>query len=538
MWPIIHLSIYLSLLSLGICHANELVASNSVNGINNLGEKETTDFYGPANPAFEYNDFSSTPTSRDDRLSEVPYYKHLNSDLMNLDQFMHYDLPVSGQCSNVTLNQHTPYIRYLNRLLMLSYLYEVQKDIVLTLKKLNLNQSKCHVNWVQFLKKCDAKSTDMKTFLRRAQQIVSQPDAVLPQDHSFKKFSENWFNSFDSRNHYDIAMVRLREYHCLQKNTNCYKDNASLINNLEQICEQDQKLFLSICSEVDQGYGYSQIPLIKELIASSNAMVVINGSGEGLGCLERFSEQNKYHEKRNDDLKYTFGPAHYFIKTKLPQRFHLGRLFLPGALKEFDDKGLKEFLYVEVTPTATHTPTATPTPTPLIVKTATPTPTPKPTKTPTPAPKIVATSTPIPIKKSAFLMACEKLDKENSELVKVDMDQLKADFVFSEVVVKKLHENLQKFQTRQALQDMKDFDNLGTKAVPVKLIFLKYLIENNEHQGLFNMRAILGDKFYVQNDLDKFKKNQANPARFILIQNNADTGNKWQIWIKRDTTRP
>lgn len=513
-----------------------LLAANHL--ATSLGEKESTDFYGPTNPSFEYNDFSSAPTSRDDRLSEVPYYKHLNVDLMGLDHFLHYDLPVSGQCSNVSLGQHANYIRYLYRLVVLSYLYEANMSMSTTLKKLNINNHPCQLNWSKVLKQCEAKSSDMKTFLRRAGQIVSQSELILPQDHSYKKFSESWWQLFsDKNNKTDTTSIRLRQI-CKDKKMNCENDLVGMQKNLGEVCEKDRQSFLLICSELDQGHGYSEIPLVKDLISSSNAMAIINGSGEGVGCLTRYQEQNKYRETRNTELEMMFVPLFNSIKSNLPSRFQLGRLFLPGALKEFDDKGLKEFLFAEATPTATPTKAPTPVATPLIVKTATPTPTPKPTKAPTPVPKIVVIATPVPVKKSAFLLAAEKLDKEHLDQVKVDMDQLKTDLVFSASVVSKLHENLKKFQTRQALQDMKEFDFLGTKAVPVKLIFLKYLIENNEHQGLFNMRAILGDSFYVQNDLDKFKKGQANPNRLILILNNADTANRWQIFVKRETTKP
>lgn len=503
-----------------------------------LGEKQSVDFFGPSNPAFEYNDFSPEPLSRDDRLSEIPYYKYLNIDLMTLGQFLQYELPVSNLCSNVSLDQHANYIRYLNRLLVLSYLYEASLVNSSTLKKLNINNHSCHVNWPKMLKRCETRTSDMKIFTRRATQIAAQNELLLPQNHSYKKFTEGWLQTLaDKKNKSDVASLRLRQ-HCENKKLNCNNNLPIIEKAMGEICEHDQELFLSICSELDQGHGYSSIPLVKELIASSNAMVIVNGSGEGLGCLSRYQEENKYRETRNVALELMMVPLFNSIKTNLPGRFHLGRLFLPGALKEFDDKGLKEFLYAEATPAATPSQTPTPIATPLIVRTQTPTPTPKPTKTATPAPKIVRTPTPISIIKSAFLVATEKLEKENLDQVKVEMDQFKNDFVFSENVVKKLHDNLKKFQTRQALQDMKEFDFLGTKAVPVKLIFLKYLIENNEHQGLFNMRAILGDKFYVLNDLDKFKKNQANPSRLILILNNADTGNRWQIYIKRETTKP
>jgi hypothetical protein len=280
----------------------------------------------------------------------------------------------------------------------------------------------------------------------------------------------------------------------------------------------------------------SKIKLPTEIILGSNVANVINEQGNAKECLDRFSKLNAEKESSYAIWTKMLPTLYLYVKDNLPARFLQGRLFLPGALKEFDDKGLKEFLFVENTPT----PTPSPTPTPIIVvtKVATPTPTPKIviTKTPTPTPS--PTPTPILVKKSSFLLACEKLDREKLAQVELDMDLFKQDLNLTPEIVEKLKTRLTPFQTRQALQDMKEYDKFGTKEVPVKLVFLKYLIETSQHQGLFNMRAVLGNNFYVQNDIDKTSKGNYYPARLILLKNDESTNNRWVISILSDTKKP
>ena len=91
-----------------------------------------------------------------------------------------------------------------------------------------------------------------------------------------------------------------------------------------------------------------------------------------------------------------------------------------------------------------------------------------------------------------------------------------------------LEEPLKDYQTRQALQDMKTYDKLGSTSEPVRLTFIKYFIDKNSHQGLFNITGILGSSFWVKNDIDNFP----NPV-YVEVRNDASTGNVWQIIVKK-----
>jgi hypothetical protein len=75
---------------------------------------------------------------------------------------------------------------------------------------------------------------------------------------------------------------------------------------------------------------------------------------------------------------------------------------------------------------------------------------------------------------------------------------------------------------------MKSYDLLGSKEAPVGLVFLKFLIDTENHQGLYNIVQVLGEKFYVMNDLEK----KSDP-HYIEFKNDASTRNRWQIILLR-----
>ena len=49
-----------------------------------------------------------------------------------------------------------------------------------------------------------------------------------------------------------------------------------------------------------------------------------------------------------------------------------------------------------------------------------------------------------------------------------------------------------------------------------------------EHHGLWNIISVMGDKFYVSNEID----GAFNPQpEFIQLVNNESTGRQWQFYI-------
>jgi uncharacterized protein (DUF2249 family) len=73
---------------------------------------------------------------------------------------------------------------------------------------------------------------------------------------------------------------------------------------------------------------------------------------------------------------------------------------------------------------------------------------------------------------------------------------------------------------------MKIEQKLGSKDLPLLLLYLKFLIEFKRHGALYNMINILGNKFYVLNDLDD------DPTPYLIeLKNEQKTNWNWQIYI-------
>ena len=119
--------------------------------------------------------------------------------------------------------------------------------------------------------------------------------------------------------------------------------------------------------------------------------------------------------------------------------------------------------------------------------------------------------------------------KDNLERVSVDMIKLIEDYPLSQKILSKISKPLKVYQTRKALEDMKSFDKLGTKEQPLRLLFLKYLIDFEQHQGLYNITSVIGDSFFALNDIEKKK----SPVK-IEIKNDETTNYMWQIYILKN----
>ena len=54
-------------------------------------------------------------------------------------------------------------------------------------------------------------------------------------------------------------------------------------------------------------------------------------------------------------------------------------------------------------------------------------------------------------------------------------------------------------------------------------------MDTDKHQGLFNLQAVIGEKFYVLNDFE----NKEIP-QYIKLENSEKTKFRWQIYILED----
>lgn len=228
-------------------------------------------------------------------------------------------------------------------------------------------------------------------------------------------------------------------------------------------------------------------------------------------------------------FQHLFQTLRAHLENQYQERFLQGRVFFYGSGKEFEEKGLNN-LYVMEQPLK-------------IAELVTEEELPKQVSVPK-SKEVQKKSTPVvknqprsekkeivEIKekqKSAFLLAAEARATQRLDQVEVDMLKLKYDYVFSLSMLNKLSERLKVFMTREALIEMNKYDKLGTQKAPVPLLFVKFMIDLQEHAGLYNLVTVLGDEFYVSNEIDASFK--PAPERIRLI-NNESTNRQWQIFI-------
>jgi hypothetical protein len=216
------------------------------------------------------------------------------------------------------------------------------------------------------------------------------------------------------------------------------------------------------------------------------------------------------------------------LKANYGERYLLGRAFVYGALKEFTQKGLNNIFEPKVAKVETQ-PVEKPVE-PVKIAVAEVRPVVEEVKLPAVEEKPTLTTEVAVIEKTAFLQASEVRVGQNLDRVDVDMLKFRYDYVFSMAELQLLSDSLKDYVARGALEEMRAWDKLGEKEAPVPLTFLKYLIDSENHQGLYNVTGVLGEKFWVINDIDKFKNLN---SEYIELKNDASTGNSWQLFVLR-----
>jgi hypothetical protein len=492
-----------------------------------LGERNFEIYSGPLDPKIHYNEHIKAQTFLDEIYYNTFFENNLEKNIFEWDRLWNEEMPAMSYCPNFYLNENIDYIRYLYRLISISYLFESIKDHAKLSYKLGYNSDVCDLDWDKLFGKCSPKSKNMKTFIERAKYRYLLGFDPLSEGLMTLADAKEWVKTlhqnFDKET---ITGKRLNDW-CLEKK-NCGRFSyEELQEGLANVCNKDSDLIQKICSEEDNLYGISHSKIPKELLLKSNITRVINNGGFASACLNRFSLIFKERESYYPWLEEAFP----LVKKKLEKEgedYLQGQIFIPGALKEFDDRGLTSFLFVEPTPTPIPTPEPTPTPAPKIVEVR---PTPKPEIKPTPVPLATPTPkpTPAPVQLSQFEMAVKKLNDEKLKLSHVDMKKFSGEFPQVKRLMKAIEGPLRDYQTRKALTDMKKYDKLGSESQPMRLLFLKLLIDQDSHVGLWNIVSIIGEKFYVINDLDK-----KNDPILVKLHNSQETNGEWQLTILSD----
>jgi len=501
-----------------------------------MGAHDIAEYFGPLDALGTFNDSQRQWEFQDERYRKDFFKPHFDEQLSNLSTWWRDSVKNQLTCSNEKFYEIYPYMRYLFRLISMSYLYEGLKKFNLRSYQLGFSKKICSLTPTDLQLNCRGKSEDMKNFVQRARHYLTKNIDFS----NFKKFKKeqriSWHkklkNSFSQDRDRTIVQERLLAW-CIDAGLNCKNTKfLNLKNAMTESCRVDKQLFFSLCSEKDQHYGLSQLNFLREVLEKSNVLLNINAGGQGQNCLRRYVQELSTRE---------FFPPYIFpyfkrIFTALKLRggrYLEGALFVPGALKEFDDKGLDNFLFTSQPLAKKTSPTIKPI---------------KPIDTPIPVKKITIVAPTIKISKSkkkpplkavkkaiiveklsVFEQAVAQRKQQELKTFPLDMRAFKKDFIFTEKMLLALEGPLKIYKSRQGLTDMKKLDGLGQKSEPMTLFFLKYLLDRREHQSLWNIVSIIGQRFYVVNDIERKKK----PV-YIEIKNDATSKGQWQLSILKN----
>lgn len=498
--------------------------SNSFYDSYYLGEDDFKEFFGAVDPLRKWD--HGERNFVEDLVHKSLIEDRIDQSLISMERWIS-KLPKASQCSNFNLNKNNEYIRYIYRLLAISYTFEGLKDYHKFLYRLNGDSDSCSLSWDHLFSKCSPKYSEMKKFRQRANvrriyevsysklKPISDDEIRFLLD-SLKKKRKTVSNISHSR-----IISKCSSSSCADLS------KEKLVKYLIGFCKDDIKFINKLCNENDDLFGASYIEEFKSILHNGHAFK--NQKGASV-CVERFSSEYQAKEGQYDFLNAIVPIVSYKLSQD-DERYLQGSLFIPGSLKYFDDMGLKDFLF--------KAPKSTPIP--VIVKAK-----PKPTK----IPFKISKSTPIPVptkiiikkknppkikvpKLAEFEKAVIRQRKSKDKFVEIDVDMSKlgSEYKFPPALFKSMNKPLLDFQSREALTDMKTYDKLGSKQEPVRLKFVKFLIDKKYHQGLYNIVSIIGDKFYTLNDFD----NKKEPV-FIKIYTSKKMNNEWQISILKSPT--
>lgn len=433
------------------------------------------------------------------------------------------ELQTAMMCPDPELAEETSYLRYLYRLSALSYIDEHLEALKLEAKKLRLGNV-CDYNLSEVLKTCRPNGADMKLFVQSASAVANNFDSpTVSFKFSFKEYFQEWEKNFYEGDRSGSVKKRLAD----QKKVSFQSQKLS--NAFKKICEEDQLSFTQICSEKDELLGLSSAREAYHAIIASDALAVINEDGNGRGCLLRYSEMSSGKEKRLKNVEAIISGVYENIRSKQLWDNISGRLFPAGSLKRFMKDGLgsifvtpkKEVLKTpgvkKNTPRLVLTPLA-PEPLKQIFK--------KKPKKKVGSKKMVPKPAP---KKSHFLETSLARKEFGLDSAKVNMLEFKYDFVFNSKMISFLNDNLEVFNSRKGINELKENDKFGTKKAPVPLLYIKYLIDQKSYQALFNLTDIIGNKFFVLNNIDDPELRES--SNYISLDFDPSVEGSWQIYI-------
>jgi hypothetical protein len=513
-------SIIMALIASNLCFSQDLEISFAEGY---LGEKNIPHYSGPWKPVFHHEAYFGRMHWDDENFYSGHLLNYIWKDASDWSMYLSQEVVGASTCPHPVLSKNFSDIRYGYRLIAMSSLLELldatRNDLALIKKP-----TSCQFDLQKILKNCSPKTADMKMFVNNLKGQAPFTEPMIGRSHNFSDYQRSFLTSI-AKGQGSLGAIRA-SVQCRIENKNCssisLEDSVKL---LERSCEQDKALFQAICSETDHLYGMSRSPLATYLLATSNLVTLLNQEGMAQGCLRRFGQMMSGKEKQSYVLTKIQPNITAFLKKTWGDRFPHGRAFVYGALKEFAQKGLGQIFETKVIPEKPKveepkvvTKKTQVVETPVVVQKTVELPKPEAVK----KPEVVLET------KSAFLQASEIRASQDLNQVEVDMLKFQYDYVFSAAEMLLLEETLKDYTTRAALEEMRSWDKLGFKEAPMPLTFLKFLIDSQNHQGLYNVVGVLGEEFWVSNDIDK----KPDPE-WIILKNDASTSYSWALIIKR-----
>lgn len=496
--------------------------------VHEYGEKNFDIYYGAIDPDFIKEPGLGLIRFKSDLRRDNQFLHSAQGELIEIKAYLE-ELKTAKLCPNFELAENLEHMRYLYRLSAISYLDEHLKLIGEVAKKMKLGEV-CAPKIQKLLKDCRPKSDDMKLFVKSAKVLSKNFTQYLPAyDFNSDKFREQWNKDFANSSQEDSVKARIRNV-CRAKD--CSKLSKKKLKDMfGKICGEDSKKFVQICSEEDSLYGLSRASEAFYAISSSDAIKVINENGNGRGCLARFSRLMSARELRMPSLEALMSGVYESLKRRGDSLG--GRLFPAGSLRQFIEGGLAD-IFVEakkeakkgegkkIVETVALAPLA-PEPIKRILQ-------PKP-KLPEVKAKPKPKDKPKALAKSHFLKTAEAAKEFGLESVKVNMLQFKYDYIFNSKMIRFLDEQMENYFSRAGLEEMKHYDSLGSKKGPVPLLFVKYLIDKKQHQGLNNLIEVLGESFFIKNNIDD--PSIAFEVDYVSLKFDQTVDPPWQLYIEK-----
>lgn len=464
-----------------------------------IGEKDFDIYYGPLDPALKNNYRLGSSIFLDDHFADFYFYGKTTPTLYNLNSFYSNNIASGFLCSINDYNKSENYIHYLHRLTAISLQYEFLKKIHISLYQVSESEKKCDLTYEEVFKSCKPKTEEMKKFVKRVDQFF--PDIIDWGNYPLlRKYA-----TFSNLEKYQKSSTQI-----VQK----YFPDDNVENSFLRACQKVKAEIQALCSEKDTYFGMSKFSEIQNQIENSSAFKIINSEESGKACIEQFKEVNL----KNEDIDYI---SNYVLKSEVTTIDKINEsIYWYGSLKEFDDLGVEVVATQEVIiPKSIEVKKEV---TPVVVSKNEPEVEKEVTK---PKEVVVYKRLPDLIQTSAFHDALKEF-KRTRRFSEFNMTKMKTDYKYSKKILQNLNGPLKPYQTRKALTDMKTIDRLGSINTPLSYLFLRFMVDYNLHQGLYNIKAILGDEFYIVNDIEKDKD-----IVKIRIDNNEQTKFKWQIWI-------